>query len=151
MPIGTSDTVIKFGTTDDLDNSSSAVADDAFSVVGDVVSWTNDDDAPGAAVVGLFTFGAAPTPGRTIDLYAQLINIADTTKDAPVPTDDQPVTYVGSFILDDVTTEQVVPIDIALPAVQSSQEVVFFIKNNGGQSLSAGWSLQITPKAYGPA
>lgn len=150
MAIGSGDTIVKFGTTDDLDNSSSAVADAAFSVQADLASWTNDDDAPMATVVGLFTFGTAPSALTPINLYARLLNVADTTKDTPTPTADQPVIYLGGFILDDVTTEQVIAIDVALPGQQTSQAYEFYIENKSGQSLSAGWSLQITPKTHGP-
>lgn len=150
MAIGANDTIVKFGTLDDLDSTSSTVADGAFSAAGDLATWTNDDDAPMGAVVGLFTFGTAPTAGETIDLYVRPLNIADTTKDQNAPTADQPVTYLGSFVLDDVTTEQVLMIDVSLPLVASSQQFEFYIRNNGGQTLSAGWSLQITPKTYGP-
>lgn len=150
MAIATDDTIVKFGTLDDLDSSSSTVADAAYSVAGDLTSWTNDDDVPMAAVVGLFTFGVAPTASTTIDLFARPLNIADTTKDADVPADNIPREYLGSFIVDSVTAEQVIAIDVALPLVKSSQEFEFYIKNNCGQTLSAGWSLQITPKSFGP-
>ncbi len=151
MAIGESSTIEFYGTLDDLDSASAAVSNNTFSVAGDLAAWTNDDDAPIATVVGLFTFGTAPTGGATIDLYARLLNIADTTKDAPVPTTDQPVVYLGAYILDNVTSEQVIAIDVVLPNAKTSQEYEFYIYNNGtGQSLSSGWSLQITPKTYGP-
>ena len=152
MAIGTNDTIVKFGTLDDLDSTSGTVANNAYSVAGDLAAWTNDDDAPMATMVGLFTFGTAPTASTTIDLFCRLLNIADTTKDTQTPTDDQPVIYLGSYVLDNVTTEQVLSIDIHLPNAKSSQEYEFYIKNNGtGQTLSSGWSLQITPKTYGPS
>ena len=152
MAIGTNDTIEKFGTLDDLDSTSGTVANNAYSVQGDLASWTNTDDAPMAAMIGLFTFGTAPTAGTTIDLFCRLLNIVDTTKDTQTPTDDQPVIYMGSYVLDNVTTEQVLSIDIALPNAKSSQEYEFYIKNNGtGQTLSSGWSLQVMPKTYGPS
>ena len=151
MAIGTDDTIVKFGTLDDLDSSAASVASAAFSVAGDLATWTNDDDAPMAVVVGLFTFGTAPTARSAINLFARPLNIADTSKDQPVPTTDQPITYLGSFVLDNVTSEQVIAIDVSLPLVKSSQEFEFYIENQGGQTLSSGWSLQITPKTYGPA
>ena len=151
MAIGTDSTIEFWGTLDDLDSTSAAVSNDAYSVSGDLAQWTNDDDAPMATMVGLFTFGVAPTASTTIDLFARLMNIADTTKDADTPTDDIPRIYLGSYTLENVTAEQVIAIDIHLPNVYTSQLYEFYIKNNGtGQSLSSGWSLQIAPKTLGP-
>lgn len=151
MAITTNATIEFYGTLDDLDSSSGTVANNAYSVAGDLAAWTNDDDAPMATMVGLFTFSVAPTAGTTIDLFCRLLNIADTTKDTQTPNDDQPVIYMGSYVLDNVTTEQVLAIEIHLPNAKTSQEYEFYIKNNGtGQTLSSGWSLQITPKTYGP-
>lgn len=150
MAIGTDAAIEFFGTLDDLDSSSAAVADAAFSVSGDLAGWTNDDDASIATMVGLFTYGTAPDAGSAILLYARLLNIADTTKDADAPNADIPRVYLGPFTLDDVTAEQVISITIGLPNAKASQEYEFYIENQGGQSLSAGWSLQITPKTTGP-
>lgn len=149
MTIGTDDTIVKFGTQDDLDSSSAAVTDGSFSVAGDLATWTNDDDAPLASVVGLFTFGTAPDAGSVINLFCRPMNIVDTTKDQNAPTADQPITFLGAFILDNVTTEQVIAIEVFLPLVVSSQQFEFYIENQAGQTLSSGWSLQITPKTYG--
>lgn len=150
MTISTNDIIEKFGTLDDLDSSAAAVADDAFSVSGDLASWTNDDDAPSAAVVGLFTFGTAPDSGSVINLYARPINIADTTKDSPTPDADFEHVFIGAFPLNNVTSEQVIPIEVRLPNAKAAQEYEFYIENKGGQTLSSGWSLQITPKTLGP-
>ena len=154
MAIGTNDTIEKFDTLDDLDSTSAAVSNNAYSVAGDLAQWTNDDDAPLAVMVGLFTFSVAPTASTTIDLFCRPMNIADTSKEPDTPNDDIPQIYLGSFVLDNVTTEQVIPVSggaVHLPNVYTSQLYEFYIKNNGtGQSLSSGWSLQITPKTFGP-
>jgi hypothetical protein len=54
------------------------------------------------------------------------------------------------FPLNDVTGAQFIPIEIALPNVGAGQVWQPFIQNNGGQSMSAGWDIHITPKAIGP-
>ena len=150
MAIGTDAASEFFGTLTDLDSTSAAVSDNTFSVVGDLASWTNSDDAPSASVVGLFTFAVAPTASSVILLYVRPLNIADTTKDADAPNADIQREFLGAFVLDNVTTEQVIAVQVALPNNKSSQEYEFYIENQGGQTISAGWSLQITPKTIGP-
>lgn len=149
MAIGTNATIELFGTQDQLDTSSASVADAAFSIASDTSEWVNDDDAPLASVVGKFTFATAPTAGTTIDLYLQKLNV-QSTDDDDFPNADIPRTYVGSFTLDNVTTEQIQTIEIKLPNYKTSSVFVAAIQNNGGQTLSAGWELWITPKTYGP-
>lgn len=150
MAIGTDAAIEFFGTTDDLDSTSAAVSNNTFSVVGDLASWVNDDNAPSAAVVGLFTFSVAPTASSLILLYARPLNIADTTKDADAPNANIQREFLGAFVLDAVTTEQVIAIQVALPNSKLDQEFEIYVENQGGQTISAGWSLQITPKTIGP-
>lgn len=56
MAISTDAAVEFFGTQDTVTSSSSSVADNAFSVAGDITTWTNDDDAPMASIVLEATF-----------------------------------------------------------------------------------------------
>lgn len=149
MAIGTDDAIEKFGTQDDVNSSSAAVASDAYSVSGDTADWTNDDDAPMAAAVLECAFGTAPDANSTVDLYAQHMDIVGTD-DSATPDDDAPHFYLGSFPLQNVTTRQHIVIEIPLPNVETSQVYHFFVKNNGGQSMSSGWQLHITPKTIGP-
>tara|TARA_R110000772_G_scaffold235182_2_gene346778 strand:- start:3771 stop:4232 length:462 start_codon:yes stop_codon:yes gene_type:complete len=152
MAIGTDATIEFFGTLDDLDSASAAVANDAFSISTDVVTpWTNDDDAPLATMVFIGTWTSAPTANTVVNLYARLLNVADTTKDQDVPDSNFGHAYLGSFPLNDVTTEQIIAIQIALPNVKSSTEYEFYIENRSGQTIDSGWSLQITPKTLGPS
>jgi hypothetical protein len=155
MAIGTDSTVIFWGTQDDLDSASAAVANNAFSIATDLdQTWTNDDDAPMAAIAGLFTFGTAPTAGTTIDLYCRPLNFVDSTKDHGTTTiEEESLIYLGSFVMSNTegTAEQVRHLDVKLPMHKTAQPMEFYIHNNGtGQSLSSGWSLQITPYTYGP-
>ena len=149
MAIGSDAAIEFFGTQDDVSNSSSAVTDASYSASGDTSDWTNDDDAVMASAILECTYASAPDANSTVDLYAQLMNIVGTD-DSQVPTDEAPHVYLGSFPLDDVTSRQHIPIEIGLPNTVTSQVYHFFVKNNGGQTMSAGWQLHITPKAIGP-
>lgn len=149
MPITSGAAVDFFGDQDTVSNSSSAVLDGAFSVAADVSTWVNDDDAMSAAIILKATFATTPTSGGSIGLYAALQNI-DGTDDQLDPSDAFSHISLGVFPVKDVTSLQTIPTNIPLPNTKTSEEYVFFIKNNAGQTLSLGWELLITPKAISP-
>lgn len=149
MTIDTDAVIDFFGTQDDVSNTSSAVLDGSMSVSADTSDWTNDDDAPVAAVIFEATYATAPDANSTVSLYAQLMNIVGTD-DADAPDTNNLHVHMGNFKLNDVTTRQHVPLDVDLPNTVTSQVYHFFVLNNAGQTLSAGWQLHITPKSPGP-
>ena len=149
MAISTDSAIEFFGTQDTVTSSSSSVTDGSFSVSGDITTWTNDDDAPQAAVVFEGTYSTAPTADTTVDLYARLMNV-QSTNDQDAPDSNFLHYYLGSFPLNDVTSAQYIVIRVALPNTKTSQEYDFYIQNNAGQTLSAGWDLYVTPLTVGP-
>ena len=149
MTIGTDDAIDKFGTQDPLDDTSASVADDTFSVVGDLVAWVNDDDAGAASAVLECTFSVAPDANSSVALFAQLNDLVSTS-DQLAPTANFQHVYLTSFPVKDVTSAQFIPQVISLPNNITSQSYNFFIQNNAGQTISAGWDLHITPKSIGP-
>jgi len=153
MAIGTDDAVDKFGTQDNLDDTTtSAITNGSFSVAADHADWTNDDDAPIASVVLTFQY-----PSGTLDatahvkLHMALLNVDGTTDEAlPDSSFDR---VVGVFGVDaglGATTDVSIAEDIALPNTKTSQEYSFRIENNTGVTISANWDLLITPKTIGP-
>lgn len=149
MAIGTDSAIEFFGTQDTLGTTSSAVSDAAYSVAADLSTWPNDDDAPQASVVLLANFSVAPDVNSVINLYLRLLDI-QSTNDQDVPDANFQHVYVGSFPLNDVTTAQHIPIDISLPNTKTSQNYEFYVENQSGQSLPAGWDIFVTPKTLGP-
>jgi len=149
MAISTDALVEFFGTQDTLGTSSATVADGAFSVAGDLSTWTNDDDAPRASVTALIDYASAPDANSVINLYLRLLN-TESTNDQETPDANFTHTYVGSIPVNDVTTNQYITIDITLPNSKTSQEYEFYIENQTGQTIQAGWDLYVTPKTYGP-
>jgi len=147
MAIGTDSAIEFFGTQDTLTGSGATVADGAFGV--SATTWTNDDDAPMASMILEATFSVAPDANSSVNLYARLMNIQGTN-DQNVPDANFGHVYVGSFPLNDVTTAQYISIDIRLPNTKTSQEYVFSIENNGGQTIANTWDLYVTPKTIGP-
>tara|TARA_S200002703_G_scaffold1263_1_gene2211 strand:+ start:11535 stop:11999 length:465 start_codon:yes stop_codon:yes gene_type:complete len=152
MAIGSDTAIHFFGTQDTLDNTTSSVLDGAFSDgTNDLSAWTNDDDAPMAHAVFEGTFSVAPDAGSSVALYARKIDIGNAgTEDEDAPDANNTSSYVGSFGLNDVTSAQTKGILISLPNSKTSQIYNFYIQNNAGQTLSASWSLHITPVAIGP-
>jgi hypothetical protein len=149
MAISTDASIDFFGTQDIVTSSSSSVADAAFSVTADIVTWTNDDGAPQASITLEATYSVAPDANSSADLYGRLMNVRGTN-DQDIPDANFQHVYLGSFPLNDVTSLQPITIDIPLPNFKASPEYEFYIQNNAGQTLSAGWDLYITPKTSGP-
>lgn len=155
MAIGTNDVILKFGTQDQVDSTAGTVANDAFSVAGDVDStWANDDDAPrGAAVLKLQFDTTAPTVG-SVGLYARLLDV-QSTNDSPIPDSNFEHYLVGVFPLDfgvaaDVDYYTTIPV-FQMPMIYSGQIIEWYIKNEAtGQTIGTGWNLWITPISDGP-
>lgn len=149
MAISTNAAIEFFGTQDTLGSSSAAVADAAFSIAGDLSTWVNDDDAPQASVVFKADFSVAPDANSSINLYLRPLNI-QSTNDQDIPDANFLHTYVGTFPLNNVTTAQYISLIIDLPNNATSQNYEFYVENQSGQSLPAGWDIFVTPKTLGP-
>jgi hypothetical protein len=154
MAIGTDALIEFFGTQDDLSNTTSAVSNDAFSDgTNDLSAWTNDDDAPEAEFVfkGQFPSGTLDANPH-FNLYARLIDI-DGTDDTEVPDANNLANHICTFnwpVDQGATTDAVVKATGRLPNVETSQVYHFYLENKSGVSLSASWSLKVTPKTVGP-
>lgn len=147
MAISTDAAIDFFGTEDTITGSGGTVADAAFGAAA--TTWTNDDDAKFASIVLSCSYTTAPDANSYVNLYLRLLNI-QSTNDQDVPDANFPHVYVGSFPLNDVTSQQYIPIEIMLPNNYTSQQYNFYIENNGGQTMDSDWNLYITPKAVGP-
>ena len=150
MAIGTGNAIEFFGIQDNLDSTSASVANNDFSIVTDVVTpWTNDDDAPTASVTMFADWNTtAPTANSSVNLYARLLNTV-SANDADVPDANFQHTYLGSFPVNDVLTNQYITITVSLPNYKTSSEYEFYIENKTGQTIVAGWVLYVTPKTIG--
>ena len=149
MAIAADSAIHFFGTQDTLGTSSATVADAAFSIASDLSTWTNDDDAPMASVTALLDWAVAPDANSSVNLYLRPLNTI-STNDGDVPDANFQHMYVGSFPVNDVTTNQYVTIDITLPNYKTSSEFEFYIENSTGQTIQASWDIYVTPKTIGP-
>jgi len=156
MTIGTNDTKPKFGTQDSIDDgSTSTIANDAYSVAGDITEWTNDEDAPFANFILKCQFDTTmPTVG-VIDLYARPTNI-EGVNEAEVPDDNHPFIYIDSFPIDFGVANDVdfytTIVGAVLPNFKTSQTYEFYLKNNASaQTMGVSWALWINPYTWGPS
>ena len=144
------ETIIKLGTPKTLEangasitNNALAQADDAnYSVVSDGAYY------PDAKFVLSATYTTtAPTEGTTLALYARPLDI-DGTNDAEVPETTRPTVFIGTFAVNNVTTAQY----IELLAQDVPWNAAYYLHNNStGQTVSAGWTLKVTPYTVAPA
>lgn len=154
MAIGADSAVDFFGTRDQLDSTSAAVTDGSISATGDLDEWTNDDDAPSAVFDLKFQYPSGTIDTNGVHLYMTFRNI-NSTNDEPETDANFEQHYVGTFPTDAglaATTDNYLTLghEIELPNMYTSQVFKFFIKNDCGVTMSAGWTLFITPKTIGP-
>lgn len=138
--------VYKYGTQATLESSGGSTAAAAFTAATTGLTDTDHDDYTLLDLVLGVTFGTAPTAGEVVNLYARLLNI-DGTNDAQAPSANYLATYLGSCLVDAVTSAQYVALNnVPLPG----REFSVYIENRTSQTLSAGWTLKATPKTVGP-
>ena len=154
MAIGADAAIEFWGTPDVLGNTTSAVTNASFSDgTNDLDTWTNADDAPLAIFALEFTTATSGDAGSTIDLFAAPLNIGSAgTEDSEVPDANFGHIYLGSFPHNNPSTSAQTATfgKVGLPNVVTSQQYNFYIQNNTGQTISAGWELTVTPVTYGP-
>jgi hypothetical protein len=143
------ETIIKLGTPITLETNGASISNNAVAQADDDIYSVVDDGAgyPDAKFVVSFAFGTAPTENTTLELYARPLDIS-STNDAEVPEATRPTVRLGSFVVNNVTSTQY--------AEEIVQDVPWkfsaYLHNNGtGQTVSAGWTLTITPCTVGPA
>ena len=157
MAIGSNTAIYYYGTQDTVTagGGTSAVTNTSYSASGDVVSggWTNDDDAPLASFVLKFQYPSGTIVADGVHLYARLNNI-DSTNDEPQTDSGWVQHYLGTFVTDTgqaATTDTYYHLGpIALPMATTSQNYEFYIYNDTDVTMTAGWTLKITPITAGP-
>ena len=143
------ETIIKLGTPKTLEANGASIANNTLAQADDTGYSISADGAyyPDAKFVIAATFVTAPTEGTTLALYARPLDI-DGTNDAEVPETTRPTVFIGTFSVNNVTTAQY----IELLAQDVPWSASYYIHNNGtGQTVSAGWTLKVTPCTVAPA
>ena len=149
MAVG--DPIVAIGTAKTLEASGASItagsvvqADDANYVLSsDAANW------PDAEFYLTAAFGTAPTEGRPINLLARPLDI-DGTNDAEVPEANRPTQYIGSFIVNNVTTTQYMQLQ-GVVAYDLPRNAAYYLHNGADQTLSSGWKLVVVPRNVIPA
>jgi hypothetical protein len=138
--------IVVVGTPKTLEANGASTANTVVTQANDATYGIVADGAsfPDAKFVFSGAFATAPTENSVIGLYARPLNI-DGTADTEVPEATRPTVFIGSFTMNNVTTTQYAE----LIARDVPWEAEYYIHNNGtGQTLSAGWTLKVTPFSY---
>lgn len=148
MPISTNDAVVKYGTEKTLEASGASIANNAI-VLADDASYDIEVDgggAPDGEFVLTAAYGTAPTVNTTLDLIARELNISGANH-APASTATYRQRFIASFVVFNQTaTQYLKAYGWNLPKLAN-----YYIYNNAtGQTVSAGWTLKVTPRALGP-
>ena len=146
MAFTTGATINEFEAQQNLGDSSVARATGGFSLSTDLLQYTNTVNALEANMVLTATFASPPTANTSVSLFARLISVQSTNSEQ-VPDANFQETFLSAFALNDAAGLQAKAVDISLPNSKSGQVYEFYVQNNAGQTMSAGWALHITPKA----
>jgi len=137
-----------FGTQKTLEASGASIANNAIGQADDASFGVVADGGnfPHARFVLAAAFATAPAENSVIALYARPLNI-DGTNDSDAPEVSRGVVFIGSFVLNNVTTTQY----LEIKAYDVPWEAEYYLHNSGsGQSLSSGWTLKVTPFSFAP-
>lgn len=150
------ESVFKYGNAKTLANSNGGAITNNQLGAAAATTYSQADtlDYPDAVfVLATAGFGAAPVSGSTIDLFVRPLDVNGTADQPAPPTGASTAAYkgqyVGSFVLHASATSgdnyRCVGYDI--PRIGEA----YLFNNATGQSLTANWSLIMTPRTYGPA
>lgn len=150
------ESVYKYGTAKTLANANgAAITNNQLSAAAATLySQTDTLDYPDAVFVFASAgFSAGPTSGSTLDVYVRPLDI-NGTADQPAPptgalTAAYKGQYIGSFVLHTSASSgdnyRCVGYDIPRAGE------CYLYNNNTGQSVTANWTLIMTPRTVGPA
>jgi len=146
LPVGSA--VEGFSTKDTIHNGTTgAISNGAMSVLGDVLAWTNTENAPLGKAVLVFQYPSGTITGD-ISLHVRPINI-DGALDAPQPTTASKTGFAGTFgvaktmpALTDVAHYCYVPFSAF--STKSAQEYEFYLFDATGAQITPGWRLYMT-------
>jgi len=155
MAIGADATIQFWGTetTVTAGGGTAAVGNGNVSASSDAGNWTNSDDAPYIVAALTLDPASAPSAGTTVDLYARQLDITDAGDDAPQTDASYLGDLIGAWLVDADAAAHTVPLIggfAALPNAETSAIYQFYIRNNTGVSIDAGWTIKVRPVTVGP-
>lgn len=139
-----------------LESSGAAITNAAFSATSNatvILGSTNHSNYP-YADFSLKITGFGTTIGTAANGYVALYRIDQdmataTAADGVVPSANYRNTFVGSFTIPNAAASTAT-IYIPLLDVPLGENQQFSLENSAGQTINAGWSLSVRPKAIVP-
>ncbi len=136
-----------YGTQKAVSTSIASITNNTISAAVGTYSATDTLDYPDADFVLVVTFGTAPTEGATIDLLVRPMDVQGTS-DTVAPQATYQPHRVGSFVVDNVTTAQV----LFCSGYDLPKAGELYLYNNAtNQATAADASLYMTPRTLAPA
>jgi hypothetical protein len=130
-----------------------SISDGAFSVVSDIDNVVDNSVVKylyAKVILTLNDLSAAPSAGRTVDLYRRGILVSGSLNE-PEPDTNYKGTFVGSFLIDAVDPAATDQPYVLMGVPVLPHQMQFYIQNNLGVTISANWDLDITLYTYKPA
>ena len=122
----------------------------AYSITSDIVLFNHATETPYASIVFQANFLVDPGAGESITLYARPANLPPTGQNSPAPDANFDHYKVAQIPVDASTGLQTSSVIIKLDQHELNGEFRFYIKNETGQTIPAGWSIKLTPDSSGP-
>lgn len=140
------ETIVVKGTTKTLESAGASIANG--SLVKSTTAYdqmgSDGNGYPDAVFVLAATFASAPVEGAVLALYARPMDI-DGTLDSEIPETTRPTRFIGTFVVNNVTSLQV----MELLAYDVPSKAEYYVHNNGtGIAVNTGWTLKVTPRTY---
>lgn len=136
------------GTTVTLEANGALTTDGSVTQAADanLDNTTNNTGFPILRFAFSGAYASAPTAGTTVNLYRRILDQeGSASADGPEVSTTYLNHYLGSFKLNAVTTTQHLTLDAMPRHSDPDAKESYYIENNGGQSLSLGWTLSVTP------
>lgn len=144
--------VLVEGSQKTLEANGASTANDVVSEANDATYSVSSDGGgfPHALFVLRLQFATITSvQNKTVNLYARPLDIDGTSdSDAPESGANFKGRFIGAFVINaqSANTNEFVEIQaFDLPRVAS-----YWIDNQTGQTISAGWTLKVTPFSYKP-
>lgn len=136
-----------WGTQITLESNGASVSNGSIALADDTSYTTSDGgDFPDGKFVLRVQFGTTTgIENKLITLVARELSV-DGANSCPAPTATYLEKTIGTFVLSSAADQYLTTFCFDLP-----KSANYYIYNASGQTISAGWTLKITPRSYKPA
>lgn len=150
MPFKLNSKIDRFGSQSTVSGTTADVLSGGYSITSDIVAFTHSTETPYVSIVFQCQFLVAPAVGSSITLYARPASLPPTGQNSPVPEANFDHYKVRQIPVDASTALQTSSVVIKLDQHELNTQFRFYIKNEAGETIPAGWALLSDPQATGP-